>query len=133
MNAVEKAPPPRMSAQIALASPENASLRVIHGKKTCLAIALQRGRHFKTYISYDLSEIGHDQLLTALLDWRYVEDEKPDEETRVILAIDNPDSDEPVFGCLSEGHWWNEDGGRIDRVYAWAHIPGLPPKKEGKR
>jgi hypothetical protein len=123
----------RMSPAIECASPTGTKAQVIHGaKETTLALILPRGLHYK-FVSIELSAMGRDQLLTALLDWRYVVDEMPDEETRVMLAIDSPDTDEPVLGCCSEGHWWNDEGGRIAYVYAWAHIPGLPPKKEGKR
>ncbi|MCX6950583.1 MAG: hypothetical protein NTV51_00100, partial [Verrucomicrobia bacterium] len=55
---------------IALLSPSRSTLTVCHGRKhTCLAITSGRG-----ITSLDLSEIGRDQLLTALLDWKYVAD-----------------------------------------------------------
>ncbi len=132
MSGETKSTPPDISPKIALASPTGATLTVVRGKKvTCLAIALQRGKHFKTYIGYDLTEIGCDQLLTALLDWRYTADELPDDDVRVVCALDSKDTGEPVFGHVTAGRWWDDDNMFLGQVYAWAHVPALPPKKGG--
>lgn len=124
--------PPDVSPAIALASPKGATLRVVRGEKvTCLAVSLPRGAHFKTVVGYDLSEVGRDQLLTALLDWRYTADELPDDDTRVICALDSKHTDELEFGHHGDGQWWGDDHASLGIVYAWAHIPALPPKKGG--
>ena len=129
MNAPAKEP--RLGPAIAFASPHGVTLRVIHGmKETCLAISLPRGAHFKTIVGYDLSAIGRDQLVTALLDWRYVDEDMPDDECRVMLACSG-DTDEPVYGAHADGAWYNDEGGRIEGVYAWAHTVALPPQKKG--
>lgn len=120
-----------VSPAIALVSPADTTVRVINeGKKTTLVVSSTRGTHYKDVTGLYFSEIGRDQLLTALLEWRYVIDELPDDETRVMLAI-GVDTDEPIFGVHADENWWTDEGAVIADVYAWAHIPGLPPKKGG--
>ncbi|MCX6952602.1 MAG: hypothetical protein NTV51_10630, partial [Verrucomicrobia bacterium] len=56
-------------------------------------------------------------------------DELPDDDTRVMVALLDPNTSEPVFAAHAGGCWWNDDAALVNGVYAWAHIPGLPPKK----
>ncbi len=124
---------PHAHAPIALQSPAGATLTVVHGKvHTALVLSTGRGiRPSKSSVA--LSEIGRDQLLTALLDWRYIHDDLPDDDVRVILATER-EADlhgEPLYGSLADGLWYNDEGGLIEGVYAWAHIPALPPMKKG--
>lgn len=127
-------PAPRVSAVIRLAAPSSATLQVVHGKKvTCLAIAMPRGRHYKTMIGYDLTAIGRDQLVTALLDWRWVQDELPPEGTYVLIACGGV-AYQPGFGFHKDGRWYFDAGEPVDGgvpVYAWAHAPAMPAKKGG--
>jgi hypothetical protein len=64
----------------------------------------------------------------SVINWLYtVDGELPDDEVRVYVAI--PDRDGPVeaFHCQDI---WVEDTtlDRLEGVYAWAHIPELPPQ-----
>jgi hypothetical protein len=69
------------------------------------------------------------------IEWHYVADELPDDETRVMIAIDEEDTEEPEYGYLENGRWWYDDEPHLSpveaKVYAWAHAPGVPPKKGG--
>ncbi len=131
-----KAQPPEMSAAIPLTAPKGATLTVIDGRKdTALAISIPRDRHYKTLIGYYLSADCREQLLAALLKWRYVEDELPEEETRVMLARRN--CEELEFGGFSKGKFHNDDGAYFDSscdpVYAWAHVPAVPAERGGAK
>ena len=128
MKAAATAKLPRISPEIHTTGRER--LQVIHSEKqTTVALILPRGKHFKTVLGYSMSDMGRDQLINALLDWRHVEDELPDDEVRVLIACDG--TGEPLFGFHSGGRWqfedrtWTEEG---VSVYAWAHVPGLPAK-----
>lgn len=69
------------------------------------------------------------------IEWHYVTDEMPDDETRVMVALDSKETDEPDFAYHADGKWWMDPGPHLSpletRVYAWAHVPGVPPRKEG--
>lgn len=121
-----------VSPAIQLASPDDTVLRVIN-QDAKAALVVSTGTAHKLVTGFYLSEIGRDQLLTALLDWRYTADELPDDEVRVICALDNKHTDEPAFGHVSAGRWWDDDNIALGQVYAWAHVPALPPKKGGAR
>lgn len=135
MNATAKAP--IVSREILLASPSGCTIEVIRGKKiTGLVVSRPQGKHRRAYISYEVGAIGLDQLVTALLDWHYVDDELPDDETTVMIA--SADTDEPGIGFHSGDAWYYAvDASPVDPkrhpVYAWAHVPGKPPQKEGQR
>lgn len=67
--------------------------------------------------------------------WNYVGDEMPDDETRVMIAIESDATDEPDYGYHADGKWWFDAAPHLSpveaKVYAWAHVPGLPPRKTG--
>ena len=73
-----------------------------------------------------------DKTLGESLQWHYVEDELPDDNTRVMFACGG-DTDEPGVGYLEGGVWFydNDDAVDLSRfpVYAWAHVPAKPAKK----
>jgi hypothetical protein len=133
-----------LSTPIPLASPAGASLTVVGDEKhTCLVIGAGRTSRAgagqpRGYITISLSPIGREHLLTGLLDWRYADAELPDDNCRVLIAIDSPHSEEPAFGFHDADHWYFENGDRVDQevnapVYAWAHIPAMPAKKGGRQ
>ena len=75
---------------------------------------------------------------SGALEWHYTEDELPDDEMRVLMALDSDHTEEPSFGYHAEDQWWldelDQDGARMLcklSVYAWAHTPAVPPKKQG--
>lgn len=118
---------------IACSAPHAALLVVTNNRaKAKLTLSLTRRveRRNSVVASGALDATGRDLLLTALLDWHYVEDELPDDEVRVLIAV--TDSGEPDFGCLLAGRWQFENQAWSDcgvSVYAWAHAPGVPAKK----
>lgn len=85
------------------------------------------------------TEKPESALITQPIAWRFVDDEMPDDEIRVLVAFDDDDTGEPSFGYHSGGVWYFDDFDGASRdprpvyapVYAWAHTPGLPPKKGG--
>lgn len=67
-----------------------------------------------------------------VLIWRYVADgDLPDADTSVLIATDDPDSDEVLLGNYDGEYWRTEGGvaGIYHTVYAWAPAPAKPPKK----
>lgn len=130
-----------LGGPIPLAAPAGASLTVV-GDDKHTSLVIGAGRTSRTgsaqprdYIRVTLTPVGRYQLLTALLDWRYVEDDLPDENFVVLIAIDHPHAEEPARGLFDAGHWYFQDGRPVEpdrRVYAWAYSPGLPPKKGGR-
>jgi hypothetical protein len=70
---------------------------------------------------------------SALL-WKDAAKELPDDNTRVMFAC--RDTDEPGCGYHEDGRWFydNDEAVRDPHpVYAWAHVPALPPAKKGGR
>jgi hypothetical protein len=63
----------------------------------------------------------------SVINWLYCcDDELPDDDVRVYVAI--PDRDGPVEAYHSSEQWIeDETGEHLYGVYAWAHIPALPP------
>ncbi|MBI5689279.1 MAG: hypothetical protein HZC55_04220 [Verrucomicrobia bacterium] len=64
------------------------------------------------------------------IEWHYLP-ELPDDEIRVLIALENDDSDEPLYGFHADGLWYDDARTVINRVYAWAHGPANPAKKGG--
>lgn len=61
--------------------------------------------------------------------WHYVEDQLPDDDLTVLIAIENDGTDEVYHGSKA-GDAWLFDGQAIaGRVYAWAYAPAKPAKK----
>lgn len=72
------------------------------------------------------------------IEWHYVADELPDDETTVLLAHVSDETDQPVVGYRLAGGWmWSNPAGRdvpaFFEVFAWAHLPGNPPEKESQK
>jgi len=66
-------------------------------------------------------------------EWHYLP-ELPDPDTTVLIATDNPDSDEILIGSYDSDHgdWWEDGSVMIEKpVYAWAYAPAKPAKKGG--
>lgn len=63
----------------------------------------------------------------SVLNWMFIaDDELPDDEIRVYVAIS--DRDGPVEAYHAGEHWVEDvTGEHLQGVYAWAHIPELPP------
>ena len=63
----------------------------------------------------------------SVINWLYtVDDELPDDDVRVFVAI--PDRDGPVDAYYAGDRWIeDETGEHMQGVYAWGHIPELPP------
>lgn len=119
-----------LSAPIPVANVQGATLLVVGNDQGRVSLVFSHGAE---HIRAVLLPPARDQLVTALLDWRYVADELPDDDTRVMIAVDDDRTDEPDFGYHADGKWWYDDEPHLSpvevRVYAWAHTPGLPPQK----
>lgn len=63
--------------------------------------------------------------------WIYCDDELPDDDTTVLLAIDDDGSDEVEIGYHSGDRWLLSNCMRARGVYAWAHAPAKPATKGG--
>ena len=63
----------------------------------------------------------------SVINWLYIVDgELPDDDVRVYVAIE--DRDGPVDAYHSCDRWIeDETGEHLLDVYAWGHIPALPP------
>jgi len=55
---------------------------------------------------------------TSGLEWHYVEDELPDDDTRVMIAIDDEGTEEPDYGYHSDGKWWFDSEPHLSPVEA---------------
>lgn len=80
---------------------------------------------------------GSERAGVAVLDtmvklvWHYVEDQLPDDDLTVLIAIENDGTDEVYHGSRA-GDFWLFDGQAIEgRVYAWAYAPAKPARKGG--
>lgn len=72
--------------------------------------------------------------MSATIDWHYVADELPDDDTTVLLAHEADETDQPVIGYRSGGSWFWSNPAGVDMpayfpVYAWAQLPINPPAK----
>jgi hypothetical protein len=70
------------------------------------------------------------------LRWHYVDDELPDDGVRVLIACEGDDIEiSPVDGYREDGRWFYDDMPEVEpreaKVYAWAHVPCVPPPKGG--
>lgn len=69
--------------------------------------------------------------------WTYVEDGLPDDNLRYAIAVEGQDSsdDEPEYGYHEDGKWWYDAAPHLSpveaKVYAWAEVPGVPPRRKG--
>lgn len=69
--------------------------------------------------------------------WTYVEDGLPDDGLRCAIAIEGEDSsdDEPEYGYHEDGKWWYDTAPHLSpveaKVYAWAEVPSVPPRRKG--
>ncbi|MCX6950582.1 MAG: hypothetical protein NTV51_00095 [Verrucomicrobia bacterium] len=117
---------------IRVKAPAGVKISVVHDREeACLAVSIPRGENYKTVVGYYLTELGKGQLLTALLDWRYVDDELPKDETIVLVAASCWTRACEAF--RKNGRWYHtHQGGPLDEpVYAWTSTPFAPPQKGG--
>lgn len=71
----------------------------------------------------------------GVLEWRYVQDELPDDAVQVCVSVRDPDGECYFFlGHHSAGKWVCEDELEtpfVGEVYAWADVPEAAPQKKG--
>ena len=66
----------------------------------------------------------------GLVEWRYIADEMPDEDTMILIA--SGESGQPSEGYVLDGRWCYANSGLdIPVPYAWAPLPEIPPQKKG--
>lgn len=74
------------------------------------------------------------------IDWTYCEDGMPDDDVRVMVCLVDDtgligDDAEWEYGYHANGKWWQDampdEAPDELAVYAWAHIPKLPPQRKG--
>ncbi|HEY0966957.1 MAG TPA: hypothetical protein VGD88_06180 [Opitutaceae bacterium] len=67
------------------------------------------------------------------LDWKYVQDELPDDQTTCLIATDFDGSDEVEIAYCAGDVWLYPSGEAVTiPVYAWAYAPSKPAKKGGR-
>ena len=82
---------------------------------------------------------AHDSISSAwsdghpacgIIEWRYITDEMPDEDTMILIA--SKESGQPSEGYVLDGRWCYANSGLdIPVPYAWAPLPEIPPQKKG--
>lgn len=123
---------PRVSAAIPLLNlAPGATITVVSAlASTQLFVRCNFGRA-EALTPLKLDRDGRDQLLGALLGWFYLP-ELPDDETTVLIAAAEADV---VEGYKEGDRWFQTHTGGTARVeifgvYAWAHVPIPPPRKQ---
>lgn len=99
------------------------------GRKTAIAVSVPRGRE-RTVVTFHIGADAREELASALLDWRFVDEELPDDDVQVCVAVRDPDGECYFFlGHHSGTRWVCEDELETPfagEVYAWAHVPAVP-------
>lgn len=111
--------------------------RIVEGKTIDRAFGAPGDWGYGTPIGDGIFAMLKEPADESGIEWHYTDVELPDDETRVMIAVDHEETEEPDYGYHSDGEWWFDHEPHLSRiavkVYAWAHAPGVPPKKGGAK